>query len=1573
MKFNVCGKFLNDYEKYNEKLFPFIKMLIKHLIEIKNENLNNLTYFLFKNDSNEELTYFIFKTFIENLINVKSINSNLNFDFFLYLSIFKTKKIETKFLIIKIFQLLYLKKNKEINEIFSQKSNLKGQMFYFILLHFFECSIILDSLNLNKNINEINNETPNGNYLDNKNMNEIETDKGRNINSKEKLMFKLIKKYIIFSIQYIGSFHFNIEIPKNFQYELYIKIISEDLEELIEKNIENKNIVSLYNNEITKKCLLNIFLDSMNIYNQKNEINENLKSYLLKIMKHIKSLLIKIIVDDINNNIGYINKESKEKKDSFGFKTFNLLIKKIFKKNQNPININIIFQIIDELMSSSFSQITKIDPKQFQNITTMTIKDNLFNGFIVFFNNLLTNSMELLKTLKQPKIKKYSEIKKCFDKKKTFIDFIKNEYFNIENFNNLNKKMEQMIKILNAISMTFIQFFVKKKIEEQKMDVNDVDNLNFYLIFLYIMIELVEFLMNNKLCNIPKDSKAIIRSNLINFCYNNFLILSYLYLKQSRRKIFSQIMIEILENSLPKHKNDNQMVNDIHYISKYNPYIFMIEIFHIVPDIKDLTIDNIIKHYFNIEKKTKQQINFELQIQLPNIKNLWDNSFMPIYNISNYSNYIILQKKYIKIKKELFTWNGIYSNHTLFYTEQKKNFKYKISTHLTNDYVNPILKPILDFNYYTSNKFQIHNFCSNDYENYINLSIFNNKNIQEFEIPLNYEKLPCCLVKATHHIKGFILIKKEKDIKDIKDKYLEFFYSEKEEIKQNYDETTHLCYGSFSNINENILYYLKIKINDINFILTRKYYFTNNSIEIFTNKNKSYFFTFNTENGQSRFISMIKDDLYNMKEFNMNCFVNFKKLEKHTYLINNWFNNKISTFKYINFVNILSNRSLKDLTQYPVFPWILHDYSIKEYDKKEKKPKIRIRQLNLPMAQIGIDPLTNESNRKNNYETNFDVFIDDLDEKLKNYTMEQFYQDDNVDLDKIPYYYGTHYSNPAYVSHYLTRIFPYTITAWSIQGTSFDAPDRLFINIEKSYYSSVTSRSDLREIIPQFFYLPEMFLNINKLNLGTLQTNHDKDSTFIILKEKCNYNNLVYVNDVLIPKYANGNPYIFVSLYREILENIKIEICDWINLYFGINSRGEKGREHKNLFMAYTYDNVIENKIKLIKDPQEKDCTIRLVELGLAPHQIYDKLISFEEEKINIQEIDISLKLNDVNQIKNIIKVNDSINFFTTELNYVSLNLKTKKSIEIQSQITFIIDRIIYVSKGDFYISLVNDTINNKFVLKIKLNPYMFSQIMNENIVDKSLFSIIYVDKNEDNLYIGTENGSLIIYNMEEIIQKDGLDYPKYFLHHSKKINFINVNNDLNMLIDCSDDGYINLYTLPKMELVNSIYREDIIYNVFLSSSPLPSFITFSNKKFFDCYNINCENINAISPYEKITIKNENNNNKIEKICDIQISDNKSTKYLEEKGINNLNNAIITSKNFVDYLIYEAKPFYIIRKFPFMIMCHKIHFNEGFDRSFVIEDIDDIKFIKIMFEQNKISVISYHKSKIASELFSILK
>ena len=39
-----------------------------------------------------------------------------------------------------------------------------------------------------------------------------------------------------------------------------------------------------------------------------------------------------------------------------------------------------------------------------------------------------------------------------------------------------------------------------------------------------------------------------------------------------------------------------------------------------------------------------------------------------------------------------------------------------------------------------------------------------------------------------------------------------------------------------------------------------------------------------------------------------------------------WANGEISNVQYINQINVLANRSHNDLSQYPVFPWILHTY-----------------------------------------------------------------------------------------------------------------------------------------------------------------------------------------------------------------------------------------------------------------------------------------------------------------------------------------------------------------------------------------------------------------------------------------------------------------------------------------------------------------------------------------------------------------------------------------------------------------------------------------------------------------------
>ena len=57
------------------------------------------------------------------------------------------------------------------------------------------------------------------------------------------------------------------------------------------------------------------------------------------------------------------------------------------------------------------------------------------------------------------------------------------------------------------------------------------------------------------------------------------------------------------------------------------------------------------------------------------------------------------------------------------------------------------------------------------------------------------------------------------------------------------------------------------------------------------------------------------------------------------------------------------------------------------------------------------------------------------------------------------------------------------------QDGSFDIPDRTFHSLETSYrLSSADSTTDVKELIPEFFYLPEMFLNLQGLDFGKKQS-----------------------------------------------------------------------------------------------------------------------------------------------------------------------------------------------------------------------------------------------------------------------------------------------------------------------------------------------------------------------------------------------------------------------------------------------------------------------------------------------------
>ena len=65
----------------------------------------------------------------------------------------------------------------------------------------------------------------------------------------------------------------------------------------------------------------------------------------------------------------------------------------------------------------------------------------------------------------------------------------------------------------------------------------------------------------------------------------------------------------------------------------------------------------------------------------------------------------------------------------------------------------------------------------------------------------------------------------------------------------------------------------------------------------------------------------------------------------------------------------------------------------------------------------------------------------------------------------------------------------------SYQDGNFDLPDRMFHSIKTSWYlASKGSSTDVKELIPELFYLPELFLNEEGLKLGQRQNGDSIDN-----------------------------------------------------------------------------------------------------------------------------------------------------------------------------------------------------------------------------------------------------------------------------------------------------------------------------------------------------------------------------------------------------------------------------------------------------------------------------------------------
>ena len=106
-------------------------------------------------------------------------------------------------------------------------------------------------------------------------------------------------------------------------------------------------------------------------------------------------------------------------------------------------------------------------------------------------------------------------------------------------------------------------------------------------------------------------------------------------------------------------------------------------------------------------------------------------------------------------------------------------------------------------------------------------------------------------------------------------------------------------------------------------------------------------------------------------------------------------------------------------------------------------------------------------------------------------TSSLFVRYESWDDPEVPkFHYGSHYSSAGIVLFYLLRVPPFSAENQKLQGGQFDHADRLFNSIRDTWLSAAGrgNTSDVKELIPEFFYMPEFLENRFNLDLGEKQS-----------------------------------------------------------------------------------------------------------------------------------------------------------------------------------------------------------------------------------------------------------------------------------------------------------------------------------------------------------------------------------------------------------------------------------------------------------------------------------------------------
>ena len=631
-------------------------------------------------------------------------------------------------------------------------------------------------------------------------------------------------------------------------------------------------------------------------------------------------------------------------------------------------------------------------------------------------------------------------------------------------------------------------------------------------------------------------------------------------------------------------------------------------------------------------------------------------------------------RQYRKIKKKIFSFNGILSSKKYFYEKNKYICKYKLLNHMTEDYTKMLLTPIIDMDYYLPkfSKFKIDNLFRNENKDNLiqikkitNLELtpkLKNKNKEQENIDFN-------------NCSGLYLIKESEfkymsnlnlDIEGTYDHYE--FYKKYIRKKHNINDINNNC------LENACLVKTEFHIRGI-------FYNNNNEIGFYSYDEIPY------PKGKKRENIDISDEKiseiqYDYDQDRKSCFgsVFSPQNEKYKYL----------HFKipYNEIVFIFKRRYYYKVSAIEVFTTRKKSYFFRFAHNrlddiiKKIKNNINSREINIEFSKfyskIG---LINENSINNNmnkeiYEKNV-MNLKSIYEKWKNWEIStirllmlvNIYANRSYnDVNQYPVF-------PWIIIDYQSDEFPKEINSTKVSRPLDTPMGMLTINSEAeqrrqdymdhweiskddedredefdrygshystalyvSYYlvrvfpfanvrielqgSSFDDPNRLFNTMEASFYcastqksdlrelIPELFC------FPEMLLNNNDFNLGEIKDPSTKEQKMKIIQEVVAPKWCKNNAYDFIKKHRELLESFEISshLNEWLNLIFGSLQKGPAANKIHNLYNRQTY----EDYEKTFNDMSlnEKEITCRMAEFGLTPHQIFKHDAS--QRKVNL-------------------------------------------------------------------------------------------------------------------------------------------------------------------------------------------------------------------------------------------------------------------------------------------------------------------------------------------------------------------